>query len=1229
MNLPSLNPDSFLFDEVRFGQPSVIFFLSLSRGETQGKTGTLPIFRNIPEHKQQLLEILLFLTHALNGRVLTIYLEPDVLTDQHVKCQPFIRNALCDGLVMLFVFPTSEEAEGGFPAESPNDLQTALNEVLTSNDKDIRSKICSYVKKIICLKMGLVGFYGLWYKIADDCFLTDMFKHVNFITASPLPTVELTLIKHYGGLVGATSTRQGKDAVSEFLSKGLSVKELHNLTSKYFYESTEDIAECVSGYDGSDASNNFIMASLWHFQITNIVNCPIFSLVSNNHPHAPAVQLLTALARQPPLGVPSIPFGDRHIAFEYQLGDLIQINKPCLYKDLVLHHYPPMQNIESASIRVWASELLVRNKTAYETQNLSGDDKNKHNFRLIFPHLSNINELLRADKSLAPNSPATYTLIFTLLLDASGIKTENPTVDRFYGRMRKQFELNDFCAVKALALSSLCVSLKGHYAALIRRLFVESFAMTRLKATVVMFHYIISNTALRWRISRQTIINCSQPGHAKSFSTEILKELFGELDLVHNIGSFSARSFQYQREPQLMYTQVLDDVAMGSDMLKLAKNENSTIPGLVKNILDKSIVISETTQRTEFNKESAFFCQTNVAVQNVGLIWNCNSFSVFSDAMLDRAIVFVSDVSVENKTPAIKVDYFTNTDRTMGTECESRGLKEMTTRCTFRTHLFCTLVNLVRQETFTTRPQHDIVIAAAQYLFFKKYASYASADKKQSSKTRTFTGILDMATDRASFLATAFVFDLWVPPWTKDGDREQAISQMGWPELMAECAAVYHLLLPGCIVEVMPTLLGKEISAPLKLVTGLIKQAVEMGVLIGNRNSVSFEVNDRYSSIETSLVNERSKQLINELSHIQIPRTVYGINEKPWEKLLMESKILASQGTNKTYTHTLTFAVEPFLSVLLATFPQALENILQLIAKSAIETDQIKELACVVSLPPLNALDRAILKLLTMCPRLGVNFEPTSNRVQCGRYSGIRLCAYRLDQTIDLGTDASSPKEEYVYGAPKRFFDGCNRPDVSLLTKPVATYTVLTKDTNAVHIYAKEFSSDQFLLSLDEEIQCHKLNENERPFMPHVQLPKNQTVNSLAMLNLTTNSVDITKPNLVVLKRDYEYILAAREYLAFTKGLENPSDELLILTARKLKDRYRFDKRENAGNCTIHFDYQHVVKSIHISAFTKRKTPCINNKRKRAQYQPLTPPPVATSESEAQLQKLFNSTLFQ
>nr|QWY26447.1 MAG: hypothetical protein [Ranid herpesvirus 4] len=638
---PSLGLENFIQCSLEVESNRTVFYITFSKEELVTAQRTLCL-KEAPEYKKYLFEFLLFLARYFGGSVYSVMLEPALLNRQEQVLNPFLRCEMSVGVLFLFVLPhrktvdirvappnkrrgKNREANGvdGVQETSNDSLlddpvqdvsahsfaQLVENIFSSSETVDIKTEIVKAVKKLICCRLGLISFNKL--VLLGGGF--EFFKHINWST---------NYVTHSVGTVLTSFSGKGKKTSPEedfTFPECFGIPFIIELTNRYFMykiNSLRDLNKILQSCSYDDISEdgvceNALVDALWQFHISNLTQCPIVAnfLEQNRHGAVPTFcEELTQLNN----GIEGfiLPINQGIICFKLNLCDYFPskyniTNLPVYNAVINGANAEDVQLLKQCDMYTWGKYTIqaLASKTD-ETEQMLHD-----NFRIIFPHLANIRDILLACNTDFVN-PAAYQIILHTLYNQNHMKG---TVKVFHERLGIVLQKSlDF----ATAIQNLCLTteepavleeynscpLKCMYKKLMEKFFLNHFGLTRLKQAITLFHYIICNAAPRWRTGRMIIINCTPPGEGKTFTNKLLQILFQNVQLVEILGGITPACFKYGEIPELMKTIVLDDVGLGENTLKNAKHENNMIAGNFKNLLDNGYVLSVAADRQESNR---------------------------------------------------------------------------------------------------------------------------------------------------------------------------------------------------------------------------------------------------------------------------------------------------------------------------------------------------------------------------------------------------------------------------------------------------------------------------------------------------------------------------------------------------------------------------------------------------------------------------------------------------
>ncbi|AXF48559.1 ORF73-like protein [Bufonid herpesvirus 1] len=1169
LRLP-LQRTSFQINPFEFSEPATVYFLSFEKAELTDGGQELHLC-NVAEGKRDLFETLLYLTYVGGGKVLTTHHEPHILDCQSNCLTPFLRYELSSGVTFLFVVYNS--IGGADPTSSLNtptmddyteETRVFVSRLLATSESVVQTNTATLLKKLICYKLGLCCFRRLMLKAGCATDMTNLFPNVAWFRNRILASIKPKDVRDYGGVMGNSEDRaHGPTWV--FLSDGYGIESLNRSANSYFdrkasENSSTQERECTDMSDDTDATAA-LGAILSQFSVDNIMSCPILKAHRELNPGSPVSQWLRQFSGTRNLS--KIDFSAHQLAFMYDTQHLFTPTNPVKYKTCYLYRYPRLQNPDSANLEDWISVLTTKH-------NLFGDPEHDNcdplsGKRLIFPQFANLMDML----GVVPNRESGHALLYKTLINSAA--TTFSQAAPLYKAMARRLLAHGGPA-EAFTLKRFAARPPREiFTELMTDFFIKHFGLSRIKQAVSTFLYVIANTSIRWTTSRPMIINCAAPGVGKSFINTLLKTFFAEADLIRSINRFTPTSFTHTLEAQSGITVIIDDAGFNESTLKQASNENSNVASTFKNLLDNGYM--ETTAPVRKGKDLGFVTVKHKPVHNVGFVWNSNSFSLFTDAMMDRAIVFGDECS-SKKANEPSVAFYSASDAMITDTCHKMGLCESAMKCLLRQNLFQTAAGLLSPTSLNVKPQYDIVVAAAKELYSKRYPCSTQC---ASDTHRVTTTLHHLAFQSASFLACAFVWDSWIPPWCNsqgniETERIKALGALGLREMVAECVAVYHLCFADSIIENMHLVFGQSIAPALKTAKEVLTHAfIRTG---GSCEQVSNGVlRLEMPDPPFSLSHINCKPALAKLRKLRIPVfSVKGSIRK--EDMYREIKSAQSPGTSRLY-HTMTLSAESLLSQVCLFWN---DDVLSLWIKMAelCGLERLHTETVTIEITPKTQLECAILRSVCEVTRLCI----TSNRTigsSCDavkitfnpRKSGIRTAyackllnegvdAVEVELTLDKPSNTYPQQEE---------IDFLRERESGGWTVGLAQMTV--SDSSTSDLQAAEFSTGfggGLSIVKATSIAC-KIVYNKPPM--HPVLPP--THKSKMTEDILKHTISYTAEGKVVLIPGWEYILAAREWLLYLFPTSELSDERVLHVAQTLKARY--SNKPNTGSVLETYGY--------------------------------------------------------
>ncbi|ABG25577.1 ORF111 [Ranid herpesvirus 2] len=1215
-SMPCLSLASFVYEEIVVTNPRTVFFLSFAKQELLTPTNQLCL-SEAQVSKQHLFEVFLYLTRMTGGSVYQIMLEPMVQEEQQTKLNPYLRYEMSNGVLFLFVLPRCESLDG-----TPSDVQAMnckiqkkLSHAENSDDSEAhylaaqadkerndvarlneraaevlnqmrelgpaKHTLVNVIKKLICHTMGITTFNSLLYKGHGEV----LYPHINFAT---------NYFKHTGGSMMPNAPR-GKQNFEPgmTLPPHFGVRYLVDIAAKYFLYQNESLLEAHKAVYDCNADDDLpagvceaaIARTLWSFHVSNLTACPILQAFISNTADGPIVDLLNSFACRPPYDTTFVlKASPKILIFNLLMTDLF----PSLYKQIHLPCFRAFTEEELCSFTAQQRKALaecnfktwVHLTVSTPRKSLLDDTVLKDNFKINFPHLATIRDILKAFCTDFSNPSTHYMLLYTLLNHQHIMGTPRDFhnyMKIFLSKIREAHYVRGMClrTNKALTITSVECPLKVSYRRYMENMFVRHFGITRLSHAISAYHYIMSNAAPRWRRSRLMLLNCSRPGEGKTFANNVLSTLFKNARLLEVLGNMSPASLKYTPVPQMMKTLILDDVGFSDASLKTSKNESSMIASSFKSLLDTGCVVSITADKQEANKnvKSRHVSTSYLAVYNTGFIWNTNSMNIFSSAVIDRSILFETVGNHMKSFEKPKIDYYSTEEDTVAHTCETNKLTKATEITLFRTYIFQVSTSMLFPDAFRPLPQHDMLIMAACYRYHTQFATMACTDSVSSSKARNLDAIRDLAFQKACFLATMYVYDLWIPPWTKctknekemGNNRLEALEMLGWPQLNLECIMAFQLVYPSCLLEAIPMVLGQDSVAPLKLLKHIINACIAQN----STSAVEFDKEHECViltfteelNLPMPLNSELGRNCLTSLQNVRVP---VAFGDRVQHSLIQEFKTIHVPGRRASFR--LVISGEVLLSVIFVFYEQQFvklyETMLPRVRNFAEQPMRVE-----MSGEAISPTEVFIINTLMLCPRLQVNYMPTLNVIYMGRDTGLRIYAmrdelkkadgnfevdplYRVinsEWKVRFGNDDSSEAEDAIFDVLTVYEHGAI--NLSLLS---ASFKLVrfTDVEYSRYVFAKQFSSFTRSLNLFDAGALITSTDVSDKAMDPVSLPSTQTLTKLH----ETACVEKTRDGLYTLVHDWEYIVAARTNYLYVNKQEPTDEEDLLAFAQHLKN---------------------------------------------------------------------------
>ena len=355
--------------------------------------------------------------------------------------------------------------------------------------------------------------------------------------------------------------------------------------------------------------------------------------------------------------------------------------------------------------------------------------------------------------------------------------------------------------------SSLKDPVKVYDHALVRYLFCDSLQVGRLFQASTTFNYIISNTAPRYTIERIMLFNITGPGEGKSYANNVLNYQFRKVrGCIETLTSFTPQAFKYKQKRNACVVMIDDAHITHEKNPKAVDRESNVIPNTFKNLLDTSVLVSDVVSRdTNSGKVDTVKYQ---AVHNCGFVWNTNTMGFVSEAWADRCHI------MESEFPE-RVSRTRSTKQIQDT-VEKCKMEHIAAVCLYRQNLVQSVTMIAESEIMQFGARFDVARDACVAAL---YASHIVCTGVVSRRVSLRINHLVFA--EAMKLACHFVFDIWIPPWTKipardrhpdvrgymkqlNENRLKALNELSFGQICLETNAVYKLCVAACLPDICP-----------------------------------------------------------------------------------------------------------------------------------------------------------------------------------------------------------------------------------------------------------------------------------------------------------------------------------------------------------------------------------------------------------------------------------------
>lgn len=1008
---PPLTYQNFVFETVSFGSKLYYpLFLAFDKNSLKGDAASKRMsIGNLKPFEKMLVRTLMYFTYCFDGHVYSVLLEPTLFENQSQKLNPSLRSALSVGVLLVFLLDVEALGERSTEEQEEDILNSFVDEVFNErNDSDGSEGVnlvyvdglVNAVKRLICHRLGMIGLTQLLlYGRDPQNYTKALFEHVDWNKGQVKATVKTKLLRQLGAPLLYTNFFSSVGNGGLFSSSDLSF-DAHSFgryVEQYFCYDADELGNVYvdslrmdeTQHMTENDTNACIWIALRRFKAKCLRSHPAirrFMAISDTSMQTGPARLIESLVKTDERGLGCFPVHHDVLCFHHFLSDAFGFKNGFCMENTFLYEYPflsdnqinrgfevvyntapPHREAIAFSPQLVASLIVGLQSAAYTEEHRKEDDM----FRLTFPHLANIADVISVLCNKDPFSSRehrTYALsIVNSLLFENGKRHADPVVREIYLSVETKMKQNGGNAALAFGLNwaakkesrfprflspfsdSAYCPVKTTSAAVTHFLFSEDFKITRLVQATVTANYIIANTAPRWRRGRFIIINHTRPGEGKTFTNEVMKELFaGDFpSVVESLMSITPTCLKYDREINILKTRIIDDAGFSTEVLKNARDENCSLAGTFKTILDNSYMNSLVTEKNE--KTNSLYKQQHLAIHNTGFVWNTNSMSIFTNAVKDRALVLRSTVGSDPKALTSTVS-----DLSLTTICAEKGMRDIAAKLLCRQNVFQTLAYLFAPQYFFPLPEHDAVFRSARNRLLKRYPVIyeGGSGERNTSIGRESAVVRDLAFSNAAALACHAVYDLWIPPWTPirkprrnettkayvedlNERRVRAVSMLSPTELLLECLMSYHLFYPGCMVEAMPTVLSQNVMFAMEFVKQVMAYA-----LCSEERLLDFGHEDSVVIVDVSASNMSSpfddpltfRNTLEKLSNIRLPSKgakkriplVQGVKPRGGGRTsgLEEPVVPSEQAAHEGRGHVVKMSLDVFYSLTCSFFKQ-------------------------------------------------------------------------------------------------------------------------------------------------------------------------------------------------------------------------------------------------------------------------------------------------------------------
>ncbi|KAK7878267.1 hypothetical protein WMY93_031086 [Mugilogobius chulae] len=375
--------------------------------------------------------------------------------------------------------------------------------------------------------------------------------------------------------------------------------------------------------------------------------------------------------------------------------------------------------------------------------------------------------------------------------------------------------------------------LKVYDHALVRYMFCDTLKVGRLFQASTTFNYIVSNTAPRYTIERIMLFNVTGPGEGKSYANKVLNYQFRLVSgCIETLTSFTPQAFKYNQKRSSCVVMIDDAHITHEKNTKFKDRESNVIPNTFKNILDTSTLESEVVT-TEVSSGKAVTVKYK-AIHNCGFVWNANTLGFVSEAWADRCLIMESEFQ--------KNVYRTLSTKQIQDIVETEKMDRIAAVCLYRQNLVQSATMIADSSLMQFSANFDKARDACIYALHRSHIVCGS-----SLSRRVSACVNQLVFAEALKLSCHFVFDIWVPPWTRvpserhysnlrhflkklNKNRLKALNKLSFGQICLEINAVYKLCTSACLPDICPRVVDSQGYFACKLLAHVLTQIHEQNL---------------------------------------------------------------------------------------------------------------------------------------------------------------------------------------------------------------------------------------------------------------------------------------------------------------------------------------------------------------------------------------------------------------